>query len=164
VQVSLSEYLKTHYRPDCEYIDGQLVERNVGMFDHSWMMGQAIFHFEQYRESLGLLSLPSLRVQVSSTRFRVPDVTVVRGDPHEQILTHPPFLLIEILSPEDSMTSMLEKIDDYLAFGVENTWIIDPSRRKAFWADADGIHAAADGVLVVPPVEMNLATMWPKTC
>jgi len=89
VQVSLTEYLKTSYRPDCEYIDGQLVERNVGLFDHSWTMGQAIFHFEQYRESLGLPSRPSLRVQVSPTRFRVPDVTVVRGDPHEQILTHP---------------------------------------------------------------------------
>jgi hypothetical protein len=33
--VSLSEYLATIYRPDCEYVDGELLERNVGEWDHS---------------------------------------------------------------------------------------------------------------------------------
>jgi len=57
---------------------------------------------------------------------------------------------------------MQEKIEDYLTFGVENIWIIDPRRRKAFWADASGIHAATDAILVAPPVQMDLSTMWPQ--
>jgi Uma2 family endonuclease len=60
------------------------------------------------------------------------------------------------------MSSIQEKIEDYLTFGVENIWIVDPSRKKAFWADADGIHPAAEGILLAPPVQMNLAAMWPE--
>lgn len=33
--VSVSEYLETSYRPDCEYLEGDLLERNVGEWDHS---------------------------------------------------------------------------------------------------------------------------------
>jgi len=28
--VPLSEYLNTTYRPDCDYLEGELLERNVG--------------------------------------------------------------------------------------------------------------------------------------
>ena len=33
--VPLSEYLETSYRPDCDYLEGELLERNVGEWDHS---------------------------------------------------------------------------------------------------------------------------------
>ncbi len=36
--VLLSEYLETSYRPDCEYIDGELLERNVGEWDYSRLL------------------------------------------------------------------------------------------------------------------------------
>lgn len=35
VLISLVEYLRTSYRPDCDYLDGEVVERNFGEFDHS---------------------------------------------------------------------------------------------------------------------------------
>ena len=161
--ISVSEYLASSYRPDQEYIDGQLLERNIGELDHSWLQGEALLHFAGYRRTMDLRAFPEWRVQVKPTRYRVPDVTVVRGQPGEQILTHPPFLCIEVLSPDDSMSSMQERIDDYLAFGAENIWIIDPRRRKGFWADSTGIHEAADGVLRTrdESVEMDLAAMWP---
>jgi hypothetical protein len=31
--VPLSEYLNTSYRPDRDYLDGELMERNVGEWD-----------------------------------------------------------------------------------------------------------------------------------
>jgi Uma2 family endonuclease len=160
--VSVGDYLATSYRPDQEYIDGQLLERNLGEWDHSWLQRAVMTYFIRHWDSSGFLAMPELRVQVKPTRFRVPDVTVVREDPGEQILSRPPFLCVEVLSPDDSMTSMQERIDDYLAFGVENIWIIDPRRKKAFWADAAGIHTAADGILHATPVQMDLAAMWPK--
>jgi Uma2 family endonuclease len=33
--VSVSEYLSTGYRPDCDYVDGAVVERNLGEYDHA---------------------------------------------------------------------------------------------------------------------------------
>jgi hypothetical protein len=37
--VSVDQYLTTSYRPDCDYVDGVLLERNVGRFDHETFAG-----------------------------------------------------------------------------------------------------------------------------
>jgi len=39
--VSVEEYLNTSYRPDCDYLEGELLERNVGEWDHSRLQGLA---------------------------------------------------------------------------------------------------------------------------
>ena len=33
--ISVEEYLATSYRPDCDYVDGRIEERNLGELDHS---------------------------------------------------------------------------------------------------------------------------------
>jgi hypothetical protein len=33
--ISVNECLNTSYRPDCDYLDGELLERNVGKWDHN---------------------------------------------------------------------------------------------------------------------------------
>jgi Uma2 family endonuclease len=82
--------------------------------------------------ALGLEVVPEIRIQINPRRYRVADIAVWRaGDIGERIPTVPPFLAIEILSPEDRMTRMLPKIQEYLAIGVEWIWIIDPEERKA---------------------------------
>jgi Uma2 family endonuclease len=54
---------------------------------------------------------PELRVQVASTRFRVPDVTVLdRSRPIEQIITYPPLAVFEVLSPEDTVRRLKRKL------------------------------------------------------
>ena len=37
--VGVEEYLSTVYRPDCDYLDGVVVERNLGQFDHADLQG-----------------------------------------------------------------------------------------------------------------------------
>jgi Uma2 family endonuclease len=49
---------------------------------------------------------------------RVPDIAVTISRPAGRVLREPPFLCIEILSPEDRASRGEEKIDDYLQFGV----------------------------------------------
>jgi Uma2 family endonuclease len=51
---------------------------------------------------------------------------VTQGKPAEETLTSPPFLCIEILSPEDSALELRMKIEEYLAMGVDYVWVIDP--------------------------------------
>jgi Uma2 family endonuclease len=41
-------------------------------------------------------------------------------------VTHPPYLCVEILSPEDTAVETLEKVREYLHFGVDWVWVIDP--------------------------------------
>src|SRR5579875_1830860 len=101
-QISVEEYLKTVYRPDCDYVDGLVEERTLGERDHSWIQGSfAAFFRSRYRET-GLIAWPEWRFQVKPTRFRVPDLIVTRGKPQDQILRTAPLLCIEILSPEDT--------------------------------------------------------------
>jgi len=81
---------------------------------------------------------PSLRVQVAERRYRIPDITVTKNKVKGRILREPPFLCIEILSPEDRAARMQVKIDDYLGFGVRHVWVIDPSNRTGWSYPRDG--------------------------
>jgi Uma2 family endonuclease len=117
--MSVDEYLATSYDPDCDYVDGAVMERNWGERDHSRIQAALVGYFFMRRKQWRIHVYPEQRVQVSRTRFRIPDVCVVVGaEPEEQIFTKPPFLCIEVLSPDDRAAAMQERIDDYLAFGV----------------------------------------------
>ena len=146
--VALQDYLTTSYRPDCEYLEGELLERNVGEWDHSKLQARLIVYFSQLSSTEPIHAVPEQRVQVSRTRFRVPDVCVVVGpEPREQILTTPPFLCIEILSRDDRMTEMQERIEDYSRFGVPYVWVLDPRVKRAFAFTAAGLSHSVDKVL-----------------
>ena len=141
--VSVEEYLKTVYSPDCDYVDGTVEERNLGELDHGWVQGNLVTFFKsRYRET-GITAIPELRFQTKPTRFRVPDVVVTRGKPDEQILTKSPLLCIEILSPEDRIPNINTKIKEYLDFGVPVVWLIEPTERRIWIYRANGMQEAA---------------------
>ncbi len=130
--VSLEEYLKECYESDREYIDGELVERNMGEADHGALQGLITAWLLNRRKKLGIYVFTEARTQISPTRFRIPDIAVTTRKAKGRLLTEPPFLCIEILSPEDRANRLEDKIDDYLQFGVAYVWIIDPRKRRAW--------------------------------
>ena len=159
--IGVREYLSTSYDPDCDYVDGVVMERNVGEYDHARLLRALIVHFHSHRREWGVHVFPGLRVQVSSTRFRVPDVCVVAGpNPTEQILTQPPFICIEILSPEDLFTAMQEKIRDYLNMGVPYVFIIDPRAREAWRCTPDGHQVVAELRTENPAIAVPVAALF----
>jgi Uma2 family endonuclease len=146
--VSVEEYLHTSYSPDCEYLEGKILERNLGEQDHSNMQMTLSAYIFNRRHEWGVHVYPEQRVQVRRDRFRVPDICVVAGErPPEQIFIRPPLLCIEILSPEDRMSEILERVSDYLAFGVRYVWVLDPRTRRAHIYRGDGVHEMKDGML-----------------
>jgi Uma2 family endonuclease len=161
--VSVDEYLNTSYHPDCDYVDGRIVERNLGERDHSELLAELIIYLSALRSKLGLHIFPEQRVQISPTRYRVPDICVVVGPrPATQILQEPPFLCIEILSKDDRVGDMQEKIDDYLGFGVQYIWVINPKNRKAHVHTATSIREVKDGNLSTqnPDITVSLAEIY----
>ncbi len=158
--VPLRDYLVSTYHPDKEFVDGELQERNVGTLDHSHLQARLMFLLRDTSHELHIY--PELRIQVAASRFRIPDLLATLGSkPTEQIPTSPPYLVIEILSPDDSMSSMQEKLDDYVAFGIENIWIFDPSRKKAFVVDANGVHPVSGEVLTLDRwIRIDLDEVW----
>ena len=92
--------------------------------------------------------VPEQRVQVKPNRFRIPDVCVVLEEsPIESIFRQPPFLCIEIQSKDDTFATTVERLDDYLAMGVANVWVIDPRLRRGYRYTAEGLLEAKDGIL-----------------
>ena len=59
--ISVSEYLKSSYRPDCDYVDGRVEERNVGEHDHAALQAELIFWFRQHQLEWSVEVLPEQR-------------------------------------------------------------------------------------------------------
>src|SRR5271163_4588596 len=110
--VPVEVYLRSCYEPDAEYVDGEIEERPMGEFDHASWQAAIQRWFFLHEDEWQINVLPELRVQVSPTRFRVPDVTILDFNrPTEQIVTHPPIAVFEVLSPEDTVRRLRRKLD-----------------------------------------------------
>ena len=161
--ISVEEYLRTSYSPDCDYVDGEVVERNLGEYDHSKTQKKVILYLGKRESEWGIVVVPEQRVQVKPTRFRVPDVCIVLGEPSDQIFVRPPFVCIEILSPDDRLSRMQEKVDDYLRMGVAYVWVLDPATKRAWTVTpADGWREVKSGILKTenPALEVPLAEIF----
>jgi Uma2 family endonuclease len=158
--VSIEEYLTTSYRPDCDYVDGMVVERNLGEYDHARLQGEVFAYFHARQKEWGLRAVPEQRVQVSPTRFRVPDACVVKGEPSEQIFRTPPFICIEILSKDDRLSEMQQRVEDYLKFGVPYVWILNPENRKAYRCTFDGMKEVAELRTTNPEIVVPLRDLF----
>lgn len=136
--ITIDEYLRTTAEPDCEYVAGILEERPVGERDHAAWQEALLGWFRDHKQEWNIFVYPELRIQVAPDRFRVPDVAVLsRLAPREQIITHPPVAVFEILSPEDSMMRMLEKLADYERMGIGAIWVIEP-KNPAYFRYSEG--------------------------
>jgi Uma2 family endonuclease len=132
-QVAIETYLKTSYHPDRDYVDGEIEERNLGEFDHAELQMAVGAWFFARRKEWNVHVLTEQRVRVSATRVRIPDICLISRDlPTEQVITHPPLVVIEILSPEDRARRYNDRLEDYRAMGVKNIWVLDPATQAGF--------------------------------
>ncbi|MFN0102009.1 MAG: Uma2 family endonuclease [Bryobacteraceae bacterium] len=163
VPVSLANYLGHTTDPDCEYLEGRLVERNVGEIGHGDAQGRT-YAFVLF-SGRGFWAGVEIRVQVRPDRYRVPDVVVVRGGrPSGRIITTPPEVAVEVLAPEDRAADVQDKIDDYLQFGIPTVWLIDPERKRAWIHTTEGAREAWDRVLrnARRDLEVPLSAVFPN--
>ena len=156
LRTTMSEYLSSDLSPDVDFVDGELVDRNVGDAVHGRLQFRLAGILGRSEHRWRVRGALSLRLRVRPECIRVADVA---------LLTHieaPPLLCVEILSPEDRMTRMQQKIADYLDFGVRAVWVIDPEARTGLVCTTDGMKPAADGILRVPgtPIEVPLNELW----
>src|SRR4051812_37067640 len=76
-------------------------------------------YFHGLSKQLPIRAFTGQRMRVAAgegrQRFRIPDVCVVlRPYRKEPVLTEAPLITIEILSPDDTVTSMMDRLQDYL--------------------------------------------------
>jgi Uma2 family endonuclease len=132
-EVTPEEYLSSSYEVDCDLVDGELQERNLGEFEHSETTMAIIGWFLTHREEWRVVPLPEIRTKSFHKRYRVADLLIRSVDaPYERVISTPPLIAIEILSPEDRVSRYRERIADYRTMGIQNIWVIDPVTLEAF--------------------------------
>ena len=84
---------------------------------------------------------------------------ILSSDPRDPIVRQAPFLCIEILSSEDRVSRLNERLSDYFQMGVRYVWVLDPMSKRAFCYTPGEMHEVLDGVLRTtdPDIEVPLA-------
>jgi Uma2 family endonuclease len=68
----------------------------------------------------------------------------------------PPFLCVEILSPDDTAVAIRAKVEEYFAFGVPYVWVIDPTPRRGEIYTRSGILRVGDGMFQAGDIQVNI--------
>ena len=120
----------------------------MGTWDHGRLQGLIFAWFLQHQREWGVQASIEVRPRVMETRVRLPDVVVDWAGPHPPVLVQAPLLAIEVLSPDDSYSSLKKRARDYQAMGIRNVWLVDPDTRTAeacegaFWVERERLEVA----------------------
>ncbi len=161
--IPMEEYLRTSYHPDCDFVDGVLEERSMGELEHSIMQIALGAWFFAHRAEWKIRVASEYRTKVSASRIRLPDISVFAHDGlNEQVRVTPPLLCIEILSPDDRIPRVVRRLQDFLAMGVPNLWLIDPIERAAFTYTEGGLRLVEEDRLAISgsPIYLDLAELF----
>jgi len=155
--VSVEEYLSSNFEPDAEYVEGRIIPRSMAQKAHSKMQSYLDRTLYQIGHPLGYEVFVEQHLLTRSDRphYRIPDVCVTYGEPDEEIFTEPPFLCVEILSPDDSAVDLRAKVSEYLAFGVAYVWIIDPKTCAGEIHTRTAIERVENGIFRAGDIEVS---------
>jgi len=159
--LSVEDYLHTSYSPDCDYVDGELQERNLGEFDHAAIQSALSRWFGNHGKEWNIRAVTELRIRVARARFRIADVCLTsRDEPVEQVPTRPPLAVIEVLSPEDRVSRYQQRLDDYRRMGVKNIWVVDPETRRGYDCSTGSWLETQSFAVENSPIMVDLANIF----
>lgn len=145
--LSFDEYLYLEDRDDCEFVNGLLEPRYRGSGQHSRMLSRLIVELGRTEQHTGIRVFPSIDIFTRPTCLRIADLAVTLGCINEERFVTPPFLCVEILSPEDEMSKVEARLQEFLNMGVPFVWLIDPVTYLAWTYTAAGKVPITDGIL-----------------
>src|SRR2546430_12999245 len=119
--ISVDEYLRTSYEPDMDFVDGVLVRRHVGAQRHGRLQTILAADLEKHRKTHEIAVFTAARLRISSTRYRVPDVSVLEI-PYTKAreILDVPAIVVEIKSPGDRFDEILDRCFDFEKLTVPN--------------------------------------------
>jgi Uma2 family endonuclease len=134
----------------------------VGKYQHARLQALLAARLGEHESKWSAIVVVGQRVRVSANRVRIPDVALIPPGNHSDVITDPPILVVEILSPDDTYSDTEERASDYLAMGVEAVWIVDPKTRTAHmcigqaWVAAPRLHVPGT------PIHLELADIYSR--
>ncbi len=137
--LTLEEFLELpETKPASEYINGQIIQKPMPQGKHSKLQGKSVTVINGIGESQRIaLALPELRCTFDG-RSIIPDVAVFTWNriPLDEdgdianVFTSYPDWTIEILSPDQNQTKVINNILHCLNAGCQMGWLVDPDEKS----------------------------------
>ena len=128
--ISVEDFLALPDNGLMEYLDGEIVERPLSSKSHNRAIANLIHFFRVEESRLRIYGYPTQHIPVNSRRYRVPDfVAYADSIPEGEIPAEPPLIVVEVLSPSDTLSSIRDRFAEYREFGVRHIYLADPAVR-----------------------------------
>ena len=153
--VPVEEYLRMSFEgPDPEYLDGELVERNLGDDSHSSTQSNLDGILHPLKKKFRIHVRPEIHMRLTPTRIRVADLAIFREKPADRIPSSPPYVVVEIVSPGDRYIEIHDRLEEYRHWGIKHIWLMDPTSQTFSVYDDAGLREVP--VLVLPEYELTI--------
>jgi Uma2 family endonuclease len=160
-----------------ELVDGELVEMPTMGFEASWVSGRLFTLLDTHclARKFGVPVTAEASYQCFPKRpglVRKPDVSVILTNPATFVppkihSVTAPGLVIEVASPGNEYTDLVEKVEEFLEAGTQLVWVVEPEIRLVFVHRADGTvtklrePAELSGESVLPGFSVRLTDFLP---
>jgi Uma2 family endonuclease len=160
-QITAEQYLHMAFEYDAEFVHGEIVERALPDNVHSLIQFLILMEIGRLIRTHPLFPRPELRLRLEPRVFRIPDISVFGGQPpRESVPSTPPLLVIEILSKDDRHYDLMQKLEEYRVWGVQNIWVVDPlSKRFATYTEL-GLQYVSSLALADYPFELTPSVLF----
>jgi Uma2 family endonuclease len=160
-QITAEQYLHMTFEHDAEFVRGEIVERGMPDKLHSTIQFLILMAIGRLIQSYPLFPYPELRLRLEPRVFRIPDISVYSGQrPPENVPSTPPLLAIEILSKDDRHHNLMQKLEEYRVWGVQNIWLVDPlAKRFAIYTEL-GLQYVSSLALADYPFELTPGVLF----
>ena len=150
--ITADEFARMSFDGPVELVRGEVVEMTRPGGVHGVACGNVYFNVESWSRARSKqpawVVVPNDSGVVTKRdpdTVRGPDVFVVRRDRladgrvPQGNFPIPPEVCIEVRSPHDRWSELIQKVSEYLAIGVQEVWVIDPDRRRVhvYFADTE---------------------------
>jgi Uma2 family endonuclease len=160
-QIPAEQYLRMTFEHDAEFVHGEIVERSMPDYIHARIQVLLAYLFERLRKTHALFPCCELRFKVAPDVYRIPDVSVIAGQPPQQgIPDVAPLVVVEILSKDDRHSDLMRKLEEYRVWGVPNIWVIDPTARNFSIYTALGLQNVSAFALANYPFQLAPADLF----
>src|SRR5262249_12850519 len=148
-------------KPHFELLDGEAVQKPLPTKLHSILQ----FVLAVMLKELGFKSRPELTLAIDESWEPVPDVTGILGTEEDPYPTHAVAVAIEVLSPDDRFTRVLQKCRKYAEWGVQDVLVFDPLAKEAWnWDATEGnlVRISGKHRLRALPVDLDLTEVFQR--
>ena len=121
-----------HRKPYFELLEGEAVQKASSTKLHSILQ----FVLAVMLKELGFKSRPELTLAIDESWEPTPDVCGIIGPEEDPYPTRAIAVAIEVLSPDDRFTRVIQKCRKYADWGVQDILVFDPAGREAWCWDA----------------------------